>query len=81
MQTTHLRLSRRWVIFMKLFEFKCARIELVILTLLGNQIVVRTALDDPALFENHNHVGVSYGGKSVCDDEDRSAVHQTVHTL
>ena len=40
-----------------------------------------TALDDLAVFQNHNGIGIADGGKAVCNDEYRSALHQLIHTL
>ena len=41
---------------------------------------MRATLDDSALVKNHNNVGILNGGKSVGDNEYRSALHKTVHT-
>ena len=59
--------------------FKIAGIELIILAVLGNQLVVRAALDDAALFEHHDAVAVAHGGKAVRDDKRGAALHQGIH--
>ena len=56
-----------------------AGIELVIAALLGNEVVVRAALDDAALFQDHDAVCVADSGEAVGDDEAGAAVHQAVH--
>ena len=37
------------------------------------------ALDDAAVFQHHDHIGVLYGGEAVGDDENGASLHQTVH--
>ena len=37
------------------------------------------ALDDAAVVENHDRVGVLHGRQAVGNDEDRAALHQCVH--
>ncbi len=56
-----------------------AGIELIILAVLGNQLVMRAALDDAALFEHHDAVAVAHGGKAVRDDKRGAALHQGIH--
>ena len=46
-----------------------ACIKLIILALLLNQVIVGAALNDAALFQNHDAVGVLAGGQAVRDDE------------
>ena len=38
-------------------------------------------LDDPAVIQHHNGVGVPDGGQAVGDDKDRSALHEGIHAL
>ena len=45
----------------KLFQFEGAGVELIVGALLGNQIVVGAPLDDPAVIQNHDAVGVADG--------------------
>lgn len=43
-----------------LCRHRIARIQLIILTLLLNQLIVRTALNDAPLLEHHDTIAVSY---------------------
>ena len=56
-------------------------IQLIILSLLGEQLIVVAALDDLTLLQYQNSLCIPDGGKAVGDDKDRAARHQTVHTL
>lgn len=64
-----------------LIQLKRAGIKLIILALFGNELIMRAAFDDAAVVKDHDHVGVADRGKTVRDDENGSAVHQTVHAL
>ena len=66
---------------LNLFEFESARIKLIIHALLGDELLVVAPLDDPAVIENHNRVGVAHRGKPVGDDKHRSALHQLIHAV
>ena len=68
---TRSRVSLRW---------RC-RIELIIAPLFGDQLIVAAALNDPALFQNHDAVGILDGGKPVGDNERGSPGHQSIHAL
>ena len=63
-----------------LVKIEGACIKLIVFALGGNQIIVGAALNDSALIENHNNIGVLYGGKSVGDNKYGSALHKRVHT-
>src|SRR5699024_2130552 len=52
-----------------------AGVELVILALFGDQFVVAAALDDAALLQDDDAVGVADGGQPVGDDKGGAAVH------
>lgn len=41
-----------------LVQFKCTGIELIISTFLCNQFFVTSTLNDPAMVEYHNHIGI-----------------------
>ena len=56
-----------------------AGIELVVLAALGDELVVRAALDDAPLLEHHDAVAVSDSRKPVGDDERRAPLHQRIH--
>ena len=69
-------LGRFWII-----ELKRAGVELMAGALLGDQVFVGAALDDAAMVENHDAVGVRDRGQTVGDDEDGAALHQGVHAV
>ena len=54
-------------------------IQLIIFPLLGDQIVVGSPLDDPALLHDHDTVGILDCGKPVGDDKGGASLHQGVH--
>ena len=56
-------------------------IELIISSLLFNEVIMGSSLDDASLLKNHATVAVSYRGKSVGNDEGGSAVHELIHTV
>ena len=62
-------------------ELECTCVELVVCTLVGDELVVVTSLDDPAVVKYHDDIGVHDGGETVCDNEYRSAFHELIHTL
>ena len=64
----------------RLLQLHRAGVQLVVLALLRDQLVMRTTLDDVAVVEHHDHVGIAHGGQAVGDDEDRTALHQVIHT-
>ena len=49
--------------------FKLIIVELLIFAVLCEEGIVVSALDDASLFQHHDHVGVSHGGKSVRDNK------------
>ena len=63
----------------RLLQFHRAGVQLVVLALLRDQLVMRTTLDDVAVVEHHDHIGIAHGGQAVGDDEDRTALHQVIH--
>ena len=46
--------------------------ELPVFAVLSEQLFVRAALDDAAVFEDHDGIGVADGGQAVRDDERRA---------
>jgi len=62
-----------------LLQFKCTGIQLVVLTLLCNQILMISAFNDLSVIQNNNHIGIFNGRKPVGDDKHRSAFHQSIH--
>ena len=56
-------------------------IELIVFAFLGDELVVGTALDDPALFQDHDTVGIADRGKTMGNNEGGSALHELVHTI
>ena len=57
-------------------EFKHAVVELIIHTFLAEQFFVVAALDDAAMVQHHDGVGIAHGGEAVGDDEDGAALHE-----
>lgn len=55
--------------FHRLLPFKRAGIELVIGAFFRNQLVVIAPLDNAALIQDHDHIGVLNGGQSVGDGD------------
>lgn len=47
--------------------------------MLGHEFVVGAALDDLAVVEDHDDVGVLDGGESVGDDENGASFHERIH--
>ena len=64
-----------------LFQLESARIKLIIHSFLRNQLFVGAALDNPAVIEHHDGVGVADGGKPVGDDKYLSALHEFIHAV
>ena len=61
------------------FFFAC--IEFVISAFHGEELVVGAAFDDLAVFEHHDGVGVTHGGKAVRDHESGAVFHQAFHAV
>ena len=68
-----------WALF--LFQFKSTGIQLVILAFLLHQGVVVASFQNMAVFHDHNQIGILNGGKTVGNDKDGAAVHQSVHAF
>lgn len=64
-----------------LFADGVAGIELVIPALFRNQLVVGSPLDDAALFQHQDTVGVADRGQPVRNDKGGAPFHQPVHPL
>ena len=62
-------------------QFSLTGVELVVAAVLGQQILVVAPLDDLALLQDHDGLGVADGGEPVGDDEHGAARHQPVHAL
>ena len=62
-----------------LFQLECAGVELIVGAPFGDELFVASALDDAAVVEDHDNVGVLDGGQTVRDDEHRAALHQLIH--
>ena len=54
--------------------------QLPVLAVLGEQLFVRAALDDAAVFENHDGIGVADGGQAVRNHKRGASAHDAVHT-
>ena len=46
----------------RLLQFHRAGVQLVVLALLRDQLVMRATLDDVAMVEHHDHIGIAPGG-------------------
>ena len=64
-----------------LLQLKCSGIQLIVCSLLGDQIFVVTTLDDTSVIQNHDGLTVSDSRQTVRNDEYGPALHQIVHTL
>ena len=64
-----------------LFQFESAGVKLIIPPPLRYQLLVIAALDNLAVFEDANHIGVADCGKSVRDDKNGATLHEFVHSL
>ena len=56
-------------------------VELAVEAVLREQLVVRALLDDPAVVEHDDQVGVPHGREAVGDHERRPAHHQLVERV
>ena len=68
-------------VFAASLQLERAGIELVVHSLLGDQLLVVAALDDAAVVEHHDRVRVLDRRQPVSDDEHRPSLHQCVHAL
>ena len=69
------------VSYYTLFQLECAGIKLIILSFLRDQLIMAAALNDAALLQNRDAVGIADGGQTVGDDEDGAPLHELVHAL
>ena len=53
--------------------------QLPVLTLLGQELLMRAALDYSAMLEHHDRVRIAHGRETVCDNEDRASLHEGIH--
>lgn len=58
-----------------LIELERSRIELIIFALHVDELLMIAPLDDDAVLEHHDGVGISDSREPVRDDEHRSALH------
>ena len=54
--------------------------ELPVFAVLGEQLFVRATLDDTAVLEDHDRVGIAHGGQAVRDHKRGASAHDAVHT-
>lgn len=47
----------------------------------SHQLIMGTALNNLSLLKNHDTIGVSYGGQTMCDNKGCSSAHQLIHTI
>ena len=57
-----------------------ARVELIVFAFLLKQLIVGTALNDMAGFQDHDDIAILNCGKTMGDNEDRSAFHDGIHS-
>ena len=69
-----------WQCF-SLRQFSLTGVELVVAAVLGQQILVVTPLDDAALLQNHNGLGVADGGEPRPGWRERTASSATCLTV
>lgn len=62
-------------------ELEHAVVELVVHALLVQQLLVVAPLDDAAVIQHHDGVGVADRAEAVGDDKHRAALHEPVHAL
>ena len=63
----------------RLLELERTRVELIVNALLGDELVVASALNDLSVIEYHDDVRVLDRGQTVSDYEYRSSLHELVH--
>ena len=56
-------------------------VELVVLAFEVEEFVMPTTLDDPAMVQHHDVVGVLDGREPVGDHESRAALHKGIHAF
>ena len=61
------------------FQLKCAGVQLIVFAFFLNQLRMTAALDDNAVIQHHDDVGIAHGGQTVRDDEHCAAFHQRIH--
>ncbi len=47
---------RTGTVFEYLFKLKCTCVQLVVMSLLGNQLLMAATLNDPAVVKHHDHI-------------------------
>ena len=58
-----------------------SRIQLVVLSFLLNQIIVRSALYDPSVLQHHDAIRISDRGQPVGDHKCSPSLHQGIHAF
>lgn len=61
-------------------KFESAGIKLIIGAFFGEQFFVVASFDNTSVLQNHDCVGISDGGQTVCNDKYGTSVHQCIHT-
>ena len=65
----------------RLIQLLQPRIQLVIPPLQLQKLIVVTPLNDLAMLQHHDGVGIAHGGETVGDDKGGAVRHQTVHAV
>ena len=68
------------LLFTYLRQLKGPRIKLIIFPTFRNEILMIPTLNNPPLFQHHNHIGILHGREPVGNHKHGPARHQTVHT-
>ena len=63
----------------RLIQLQRAGVQLIVRAFQFDEILVGAALDDAAVIQHHDSVGVAHGGETVCDDKHGTPGHQRVH--
>ena len=61
-------------------KFQSTSVELVVGTFFSEQFFVVASFDNTSVLQNHDCVGISDGGQTVCNDKYGTSVHQGIHT-
>ena len=65
---------------MLLRQLESTRVQLIILSLVGNQLFVVAALYYLTVIQHYYHIGIAHSGQSVCNHEHRSSLHKRIHS-
>ena len=58
-----------------------AGVKLIVAAFRLNELIMRTALDDAAVFHDHDTVRILNGAEAMGNDEGRAAFHKGIHAV